>query len=1358
MDGNVRVRLSRAVTWRVAVILIMVLALLAGGLSASADAAALRGAVEDTRSDRAKVVDLLTTGGRATKAAAEAALLGSDEQVREFLATGRQVAVAHDNRIKVGQIMSVGGRRVREAAQVALGGTPEDVQKFLDEGWKEPHRLDLRVQVGEIMATGGTATNRAGQAALSGTPEDVLKFLASGQYAPAVRDRRVQVGGIMATSGPEVNKAAQLALEGGDDDVQEFLATGQHTARARDNEQASITELVNLAQQAGADAARETDAAKEASARAVAAAELAKQAALKAADEAVAAKGDAGRAASAAGRAADFASRAAGAAREAIGAANAANNAARVASDAAMRAASAASAAAQAASDARGAAAAAAGDAGQAANARVAAQKARDLAAGARLAADASKAAGEAANQAAGAARAASSAGANADRAASAAETAANQAGVSGAEADRARRAAADAHRFAAQANRAATSAESLAGQAASAAGDAARAANSAAEHAENAAIAADEAAAHAGEAETAARESEKHAQAAHDAANVSTQAAEMADTIEKNAREADRNRLALLQEQGIADAEKVTQDLEHKAAWEAAETTRIGQETQQLLAKATAANADSATVLTYGRQAALRLRDTGGPWTRSAAEMALAGGEPELRDYLDTGREEAAEEDDRARVRHIADSATNAKLKAAAQQAFLGDSDGVREFLRTQYYDAKNIDDRKQVGAIMAKGGPAAQRAGQKALEGTPEDVRQFLALGQYTAATQDDRIKIGEIISIGGPEAQTAGQIALAGPASYARDFVQTGQFKAAQRDSLTTSHVASVRRLVSEAARIAATARENAAEAARVAAVARHAADEAAQWEAKARQSANEAAEYAKQAKQAANDAQTSANRAAESARTARSAANAAAKDAEAASQSAARADSSAAQARASAADAARAAAAARASANAAGRDAALAQEAADDAYQIAKSKQQDEQRAIAGGPLTAQEQADLAATCKGDQACIDKYNKAVADANMSLFDFLKQEGAEVILEMIGYNDAVKCFTQGDVEACIWTAVNALTLANPFALIAKGGKLVAAIAKVAGKVGKFLRRSEEAKNEVKATREAIHQDMKACRLRVIGKSFTPATAVLMANGTRKPIKEVAVGEQVAAADPQTGQTGSRTVAAVIVGTDLKHMVTVTVSDGEQTGSVDATGNHPFWVTEQQQWVDAKDIIPGQHLQTPGSQPAKVIDVRSYTQIIQVYNLTIAGLNTFYVLAGDTPVLVHNAGNDRFTYLNQLGYSNYVLKDANGKIYYTGMFGGKETQTTVEYRHSRNGGRFNPAAGDSMQVVRGTRSYGESRLMEQRLMEEHGTYVGRDGNSYRGNRQNPLAESKRTEYEAYEKRLKQISGGGCP
>nr|WP_322778638.1 Hint domain-containing protein [Frankia sp. Cas4] len=48
----------------------------------------------------------------------------------------------------------------------------------------------------------------------------------------------------------------------------------------------------------------------------------------------------------------------------------------------------------------------------------------------------------------------------------------------------------------------------------------------------------------------------------------------------------------------------------------------------------------------------------------------------------------------------------------------------------------------------------------------------------------------------------------------------------------------------------------------------------------------------------------------------------------------------------------------------------------------------------------------------------------------------------------------------------------------------------------------------------------------------------SFDGATEVLMADGSRKPIRDVMVGDRVRAMDPATGRTEDHTVTAVIVG----------------------------------------------------------------------------------------------------------------------------------------------------------------------------------------------------------------------------
>jgi hypothetical protein len=265
----------------------------------------------------------------------------------------------------------------------------------------------------------------------------------------------------------------------------------------------------------------------------------------------------------------------------------------------------------------------------------------------------------------------------------------------------------------------------------------------------------------------------------------------------------------------------------------------------------------------------------------------------------------------------------------------------------------------------------------------------------------------------------------------------------------------------------------------------------------------------------------------------------------------------------------------------------------------------------------------------------------------------------------------------------------------------------------------------------------------------------SFAPTTPVLMAGGKTKQIGKIKVGDHVEAADPDTGKhKGSRTVLATIVNHD-NDLVDLTIETAPgHTEVIHTTSRHPFWDDTLHSWTPAGNLKTGHLLETATNSHVRITTVDALKGAADMYNLTVEQLHTYYVLAGETPVLVHNAGGDRFIYLDRPGYSNYMLVDRGGNVYYSGMFGPGETPAGVQYRHANNNNRFNPANGDTMRVVPGTRTYGESRLMEQRFSEQYGTYIGRDGSNYRGNRQNPLAGSKRAEYEGYEA----TKLGGCP
>ncbi|MCX5203133.1 polymorphic toxin-type HINT domain-containing protein [Streptomyces sp. NBC_00237] len=146
----------------------------------------------------------------------------------------------------------------------------------------------------------------------------------------------------------------------------------------------------------------------------------------------------------------------------------------------------------------------------------------------------------------------------------------------------------------------------------------------------------------------------------------------------------------------------------------------------------------------------------------------------------------------------------------------------------------------------------------------------------------------------------------------------------------------------------------------------------------------------------------------------------------------------------------------------------------------------------------------------------------------------------------------------------------------------------------------------------------------------------SFTGRTLVLMADGSKKPINQVKVGEKVLATDPRTGQTSVQAATGTIVGQGQKNLVKVTFSEpgslGSTTATVTATDGHPFWVPALSRWVEAKDIQQGTSLQTPTGTSVQVKDVQRWTESSTVHNLTVNDSHTYYVSAGQTSVLVHN------------------------------------------------------------------------------------------------------------------------------
>ncbi|MFE1199740.1 polymorphic toxin-type HINT domain-containing protein [Streptomyces olivaceoviridis] len=144
----------------------------------------------------------------------------------------------------------------------------------------------------------------------------------------------------------------------------------------------------------------------------------------------------------------------------------------------------------------------------------------------------------------------------------------------------------------------------------------------------------------------------------------------------------------------------------------------------------------------------------------------------------------------------------------------------------------------------------------------------------------------------------------------------------------------------------------------------------------------------------------------------------------------------------------------------------------------------------------------------------------------------------------------------------------------------------------------------------------------------------SFDPDTLVLLADGTSKPIVKVKPGDRVESGDPENGKhKGSRKVTAAFVNRD-DDLIDVQVQDLEgKVRTLRTTSLHLFWDDTTHTWVQAGKLKPGHLLNTASDMHVRITAIKRRVGSADMYNLTVSDLHTYYVLAGATPVLVHNS-----------------------------------------------------------------------------------------------------------------------------
>jgi RHS repeat-associated protein len=169
----------------------------------------------------------------------------------------------------------------------------------------------------------------------------------------------------------------------------------------------------------------------------------------------------------------------------------------------------------------------------------------------------------------------------------------------------------------------------------------------------------------------------------------------------------------------------------------------------------------------------------------------------------------------------------------------------------------------------------------------------------------------------------------------------------------------------------------------------------------------------------------------------------------------------------------------------------------------------------------------------------------------------------------------------------------------------------------------------------------------------------SFSPDTPVLMDKGKTKPIGKIKTGDKVEAANPKTGKhQGVRTVQHVWINHDHDLLdLTIRTKDGH-TATLHTTANHPFWNDTTHTWVAAGKLHHGDALNTAANGHAYVVRTQPTPGAANRWNLTVQQLHTYYVLAGATPVLVHNCN----VALGQKAEGTYSWADGEGFKHFGG------------------------------------------------------------------------------------------------
>ncbi|MCK9794307.1 HINT domain-containing protein [Isoptericola sp. 4D.3] len=353
--------------------------------------------------------------------------------------------------------------------------------------------------------------------------------------------------------------------------------------------------------------------------------------------------------------------------------------------------------------------------------------------------------------------------------------------------------------------------------------------------------------------------------------------------------------------------------------------------------------------------------------------------------------------------------------------------------------------------------------------------------------------------------------------------------------------------------------------------------------------------------------------------------------------------------------------------------------------------AQEKREYEQQARAAGSSAQEADGRVAAARSDIETATADRDRAAGDAVARIEDITSGDdlndswwddwGSKVVAAIADIADMVSMIAGLLAVVVAFIPVVGTALAGVLIVVAAVAAIVSALANItlaatgerswaeagiaiAGAALSVIGLGGAAKAATGLSRAAVKQGMKTgakkawCKVG-FGTCFTAGTLVRTADGDR-PIEDLRAGDKVWAHDVAAGGDGWQVVTETFVRTTttLYHL-----SIGGHT--VTTTDEHPFMVANMG-WILARDLQPGDLLVTPDGTVTLervTIDQRGTDDPATVYNIHVETHHTYYVLAGDQPVLVHNSGaHDKAAREAAKKAANDVItnvKGATGKSY---------------------------------------------------------------------------------------------------